>query len=223
MLRVLRVAVEPELGTGDRASGQRLLHKAAGHERYLVQKHPGQRDALNEHVRTFVLAAEQVHHVYLAAALHRDNVAAAVVGDLELLLQVPDRQKRLNNVAFHRAHALSAKCKGAVVEFRHHPEYKGKGHDGGLAGTHRAVTDQGIIVAFIWEGQDLFLLRGEAHFLNSSFKLLVMGSSSTVWWKESPFLRSSMAVHLSIRVPSAVVICCRVAPSSFSGSVRAPR
>ena len=198
MLRVFRVAVEPELGTGDRASGQRLLHKAAGHERYLVQKHPGQRDALNEHVRTFVLAAEQVHHVHLAAALHRKNVAAAVVGDLELLLQVPDRQKRLNDVAFHRTHALSAKCKGAMVEFCHHPEHKGQGHDGGLAGTNRTVADQGIVVAFIRKGQDLFLLWGEAHFLNSSFKLLVMGSSSTVW-SNSSFLPPSTTAHLSGR------------------------
>ena len=74
MVRRIRVAVEPQLFVriGQR-SGDRLVDEALRHERYLVEEHASQCDALNQRVAALVLAAEQVKVILTVAAAHREN------------------------------------------------------------------------------------------------------------------------------------------------------
>ena len=120
MLRPFRVAVEPQPAPGDAAPGAGLLHKTAGHQRRLIQQHPGEGDALNEGCRAFVPASEGVEAVFMAPHGHDDQV-------FRPFFPAPrpqcgkSRQNFRQNIAPQRGNGFPADAKLLPIEAAHSP------------------------------------------------------------------------------------------------------
>ena len=143
MLRHVRVAVEPELRPGHTAPGEGLLYEGPGHQGHLVQEHPGEGDALDEHIGALVPASEDVEAVRSPAPGHGEDVLRPGVAQREVLLQVANGEKRLDDVPLRTAHRLAAEGEALPVKGSHGPEEEAQAHDAGLPGADRAVADEG--------------------------------------------------------------------------------
>ncbi len=143
VLRMLRIAVEPEPRACHRAARHRLLHKGTRHERHLVKEHARQRDALDQRRGGFVLAAEQIKAVLGSAVAHQQTVLAQLffTHKAETLEQ---GQQRRHHIAPQRTDGFAAHAEVAAAERIEAPQHERQRQAKGLAAAHRAVADDRV-------------------------------------------------------------------------------
>ena len=126
VLRPLRVAVEPELGTVHRTAGGGLVYKAFRHQGNFVKQRTCQRNALDQVLAALVLAAEQVVIVGHGPAGHDQQIVAPALGGSvaaggQHLLEHP------HHVAPQAGNGFAAQGKVLAVKARHTPQHKTEG------------------------------------------------------------------------------------------------
>ena len=143
VLRPLRVAVEPELGTVHRTAGGGLVYKAFRHQGNFVKQCARQCNALDQVLAALVLATEQVVIVGHGPAGHDQQIVAPALGGSvaaggQHLLEHP------HHVAPQAGNGLAAQGKVLAVKARHAPQHKTEGERNGFAGADGSVRDQPV-------------------------------------------------------------------------------
>ena len=145
MLRPFGVAVEPQPAPGNGAPGTGLLHKGAGHQRRLVQQHPGEGDALNQGSGAFVPAAEGVEAVFPAPQGQDNQIFRPPFPVAGPQSSEPGQNFR-QNVSPQGGNGLPADPEFLPVKAAHGPQEEAQPHGQRLAGTHRPVADDGLFI-----------------------------------------------------------------------------
>ena len=144
MERSFRIAVEPPLRALDGAAGGGLIDERLRHERHFVKERPRQRDALNQILGAFVLAAEEVEKIHVPVMLNDEQILRAPVG-AGTAQAGKHLFERGNDIPPQSADGLAADREIRAVESLHRPHHEGQRHAHGLAGADRAVGDDAVI------------------------------------------------------------------------------
>jgi len=123
MLRPLRIAVEPELGAINAASAGCLVDKAFRHQGDFIEKDPCQGDALDEILRSFVLAAEEVEVVRYRSTADNDQVVRPAVLDPVASGSEHELEPE-QHVPPEAADRLAAHCQVLAAECGHRPDHE---------------------------------------------------------------------------------------------------
>ena len=137
--RVARVAVEPQLGTLDRAARDHLVDEALGEQRHLVGVAPGGRQALQRVLAPLGVGAEEVVDV----RANRDAVLAAVEGPrpAEVREYLP---KRPHDVALQCLDRRARHDEALPAEPALAPQQEAERHRPRLAGADGALGDHPV-------------------------------------------------------------------------------
>ena len=146
MPRPRGVAVEPQPAPGDGAPGAGLLHKAAGHQRHLVQQHPGKGDALNQACGAFVPPAEDVKLVFPSPEFYQSaGYPSAFPSTAPPALPASAKSRTT-----HFSAETRSSCRRApnfcAAKAAHGPQEKAQPHSQRFPGADRPVAHDGLPV-----------------------------------------------------------------------------
>ena len=140
---IFGVAVKPQLGPLHRAPRAGLLHKGAGHQRRLIQQHPGQSHPLNQGGAPLILAAEEIEGINPPPEPHRQQMLRTLFRAGKP--QLPQhRHQPIQKVAPQSPHGFPAQPEPLPLKPPHGPAHKGQPHTDGLSAAHGAVADNGL-------------------------------------------------------------------------------
>ncbi len=196
VLRVLRIAVEPQAAPRHAAPGDGLLHKAPGHQGRLVQQHPRQGAALDQRRAGLVPPAKEQETVFMAPQPHGQQVLRPPLPAVEA--QPPQIGHQLRQqVPPQGGDGLSAQSQLPSVEPGHGPEEEGEPHGEGLAAADGPVADDSLPISRAAPpGQHPSLLLGKPHDLSRRPTLLpprqLPSAPGTALRPPPPFPRSGV-------------------------------
>ena len=136
MGRAFGVAVQPDLGPGNGASCECLVHEAFRHEHDLIKEHAGKRYALDKILGGFIISPEYVIAVRVAGR-RRDDSAMVALEVMKRIAKAPDyRLHRVQDIPLEALHCLPAHPEQLAIEPLHGPHKEAEGHGNGLARSH---------------------------------------------------------------------------------------
>jgi len=139
------VAVKPESGVGDAASGDSLFDEASREDSGLVDEDAGEGKALDEGGAALVLTAREDKGILSVAQGDIDTVLGLKVleGEAE---GGKEREKVVEDISTEGEDGFTAEGELLVVEGGHSPEDEAEGGSQGFTAADGAVADDGVVV-----------------------------------------------------------------------------
>ena len=143
VLRIFRIAVEPEFRVFKGTSCDSLFDERAGHKNDFIKEYAAERHALNESGRAFITPAKEIESIFGVIKGNLKEIGRNFFTDIKAdILQ--GMEQRHSDISFNGLDGFTADGKRCIFETEHSPGNKGYAHTEGFAASDGTVTDNAV-------------------------------------------------------------------------------